>query len=211
MMYKLELDENNYCTGNYCTIGSFKKFIEVENLPVNDYNKLQCYKLSDTSSQTDENIIESQIEFDTEKYENMLIEQANAEIELAKNNKLKEISDACTNTIYAGIDIEDLGHFSLTEHDQINISNLYNSAVLGIETLPYHADGELCKMYTKEEIILIGETAKEHVTYNTTLCNHINIWIRRSTTIDEIENITYDYTLLPEDLLSSFLSIVEVK
>ncbi|MDE6588791.1 MAG: hypothetical protein K2K53_00300, partial [Oscillospiraceae bacterium] len=64
--------------------------------------------------------------------------------------KRQEIGLACSAAIYTGIDVGG-SHYSLTEHDQTEIMAQYATVKEGAQAVPYHADGELCRMYPAEE------------------------------------------------------------
>lgn len=123
----------------------------------------------------------------------------------------EKINETCQNVIDAGIDVETTKgteHFSLELTDQINIGNTYNNLVAGIITsASYHADGKLCRTFTKEEFLKVAIAALEFKTYNTTLCNHIHTWIDRCESKTEVEAIEYT-SELPEDLADSLAAIV---
>jgi hypothetical protein len=129
----------------------------------------------------------------------------------ARTDKLSEISDTCEKTIYAGVDVTlptgTTAHFSLTEKDQINITAAQTAIKAGATQFPYHADGDLCRMYSGEEIAAIETAATKFVLYHTTYCNHLNRWIDRSTSEDEIRAIYYGIPL-PDDLKTSMDAIV---
>nr|DAL85273.1 MAG TPA: protein of unknown function (DUF4376) [Caudoviricetes sp.] len=128
----------------------------------------------------------------------------------AKARKLAEVSAVCTNTIYGGVDITiggNIEHFSLTEKDQINISQAMAVIKSGAAEFPYHSDGNICRMFTAEEIIELGNAATAFVLYHTTMCNHLNMWIRRCESDTEVSAIYYG-TQLPEDLAESFNGII---
>jgi len=130
----------------------------------------------------------------------------------AKQAKLREIATACQTTIYAGVDVVDTKgteHFSLTSDDQANLSALALSIGTGLTSVPYHANGKLCREFTASEFNSVYTAAKNFVTYNTTLCNHLNVWIRRCTTISDVQAITYASTL-PNDLLTNFNTIMGI-
>lgn len=111
--------------------------------------------------------------------------------------KIAELSAACQATIFAGIEL-DGKHYSLTTNDQINIQNLALQIQAGAEAVLYHADGELCGLYTAEAIMALMEAAVRHVTYHTTYCNHLLVWARRAE-LDELNGIYYG-AALPKDL-----------
>jgi len=128
------------------------------------------------------------------------------DIEELKKQKLNEISKACEDIITQGIDLDN-EHFSLTQNDQINIGTLYNAAQQGAENLLYHADGELCRYFTSSEIVALFGKVAQHKMYHTTYCNHINAWIRRAETAEEINAIQYGDEL-PADLQEHFNEIL---
>lgn len=125
-------------------------------------------------------------------------------IEKLRASRLAEVSAACEAAIYEGVDImtsKGTEHFALTINDQTNISNLSVAAQSGVAVL-YHADGELCRVFSPEEMLAVADAAVKYKTYQTTLCNHINAWIRRAETVEELSTIHYG-TPLPKDLAES--------
>lgn len=129
----------------------------------------------------------------------------------AKENKLKEVSNACYENIINGIDVllsdNSLEHFSLKETDQINLATAYNEINRGALNYPYHADGQLCKLYSAKDIVAINNASISHKIYHTTYCNHLFAWIKRATTEEELEMIIYG-TELPEDLATNMNEIL---
>lgn len=128
-------------------------------------------------------------------------------LEEVKAMKLSEIGRACEQTIYAGVDVELPGgteHFSLTEKDQINLFGKQAQMAAGAEKFEYHQDGFPCRYYTKEEMQKIVETALSYVTYQTTYCNALNIWIAFAETVEEVNEITYGCKI-PEEYQSEVL------
>lgn len=128
------------------------------------------------------------------------------DIAQVREAKKEEIGLACSAAIYAGIDVAGK-HYSLTEHDQTEIMAQYTFVKEGAEAVPYHADGELCRMFTAAEFTAISEAATAHIFYHRTYCNHVNAWIARAG-LDEVEAITYGAEL-PEDLAASMAAIIE--
>lgn len=131
-------------------------------------------------------------------------------LERAQQSKFAEVSRVCQSTIYSGTDIttsKGTQHYSLTLEDQTNISYAKNAIQNGATEFPYHADGELCTMYSATDINTIADKATEFKLYHTTYCNHLNIWIKRCTTRDEVAAIYYGIQL-PTDLQANFIAIV---
>lgn len=128
-------------------------------------------------------------------------------IQPIKESKLKEISIACENTIYNGIDVElstGTEHFSLTEKDQINLFGKKMQLLAGVEKMEYHEDGQPCRYFTPEDMQKIVDNAMFFVSYNTTYCNALNMWIKSCTKPSEIENI-YWGAEIPEEHMNEVL------
>lgn len=123
--------------------------------------------------------------------------------------KTAAMSAACNAAITAGMDVETTQgteHFSLQETDQINLTAAVTAVQQGAAGYPYHADGELCRMFTAAEIGAVGQASIAHKLYHTTYCNHLFAWIRRATA-DELAGITYGAEL-PEDLAASMQALL---
>ena len=76
----------------------------------------------------------------------------------------------------------------------------------GAAAVPYHADGELCRMYPAEEFTALAQAATAHVFYHRTYCNHLNAWIARAD-LEELPAIIYGAEL-PKDLAASMAAII---
>lgn len=118
----------------------------------------------------------------------------------------QEIGLDCTAAIYAGIDVGG-SHYSLTEHDQTEIMAQYTTMKEGAKAVPYHADGELCRMYPAEEFAALAQAATAHVFRHRTYCNHVNAWIKRAG-LEELQGITYGAEL-PADLAENMAAIIQ--
>lgn len=132
-------------------------------------------------------------------------------LEELRVDKEAEISDACNAAIVAGMDVETAQgteHFSLQETDQINLTTAYNAIISGAANYPYHADGQLCRMFTAEEITAISTASISHKLYHTTLCNHLLTWVRRAETAEEVGSITYSADNLPDDLAANMAQVL---
>ena len=123
--------------------------------------------------------------------------------------KTAAMSAACNAAITAGMGVttrEGTEHFSLQETDQINLTAAVTAVQQGAAGYPYHADGELCRMFTAAEIGAVGEASIAHKLYHTTYCNHLFAWIRRATA-SELAGITYGAEL-PADLAASMQALL---
>jgi hypothetical protein len=117
-------------------------------------------------------------------------------VEYAKTLKTREMSYTCEQLIYTGIDVvlsdEESHHFSLTEHDQLDLMKLESLARSGeVEYLPYHEDGELCKYYSAADIITIANTATAYITYHTTYFNSLRAYINSLRSLNTISQVVY--------------------
>jgi hypothetical protein len=77
----------------------------------------------------------------------------------------------------------------------------------GAPFVPYHADGELCRMFTAEEFMAVANTAIQHIFYHRTYCNHLNAWIRRGS-LAEVRDMFYGVDL-PADLAENMTQLLK--
>lgn len=134
-------------------------------------------------------------------------EKNNLNIESLKLQKRQELSNTCNQTIINGIDVElSIGtkHFSLTTEDQINLFGKQSQLLANAEQLEYHADGEECIYFSKEDMSKIIESAMAFVTYNTTYCNSLYLWLNSVKTKTELDAITYGADI-PEEYQNEVL------
>ena len=94
-----------------------------------------------------------------------------------KAEKIAEIKKDCEEYIYAGTDVTygdgSVEHFTYNLADQSNISEMFTAIMAGATEYPYHADGEICKIYTKEQIVAIYGTLSLFKTEATTYHNSL--------------------------------------
>lgn len=128
-----------------------------------------------------------------------------AELQAAKK---QEISQACEQIIYAGISVTladgTVEHFALTEHDQLNLFGKQAQLAAGAEQLEYHSDGKPCRYYSATDMQTIIAAAMQHVSYHTTYCNALNMWVAGCETADELQQIYYGVDV-PEQYQSEVL------
>ena len=132
-------------------------------------------------------------------------------LEETRSDKLAELSASCNTAITAGMDVETTQgteHFSLQETDQINLTTALSAVQSGAAGYPYHADGQLCRLFTAAEIQAIAAASVKHKLYHTTLCNHLLTWARRAETKEELTGITYSADGLPDDLASNMAAVL---
>ena len=122
--------------------------------------------------------------------------------------KKQEISQACEQIIYAGISVTladgTVEHFALTEHDQINLFGKQAQLKAGADRLEYHSDGQFCKYYNAVDMQTIITAATQHVSYHTTYCNSLNMWVASAESAEELQQIYYGADV-PEQYQSEVL------
>ena len=125
-----------------------------------------------------------------------------------KTAKKQEISQACEQIIYAGISVTladgTVEHFALTEHDQLILFGKQAQLATGAEQLEYHSDGKPCRYYSATDMQTIIAAAMQHVSYHTTYCNALNMWVAGCETADELQQIYYGVDV-PEQYQSEVL------
>lgn len=116
-------------------------------------------------------------------------------VEYAKQLKIKEMSNACQSIIYSGIDVTladgESHHFSLTDQDQKDLSEIKALAKDGVELLPYHEDGQLCKFYSATDILAITTMATNYIIYHTTYFNSLQAYIKSLRSLNTISRVEY--------------------
>lgn len=123
-------------------------------------------------------------------------------------SKRQEVSAACEQIIFAGINVTladgSVGHYSLTEHDQLNLFGKQAQLASGADQLEYHADGQACRYYTAADMQTIVQKAMWYVSYHTTYCNALNMWIAGVETAEELQTVFYGADV-PEEYQSDVL------
>ena len=115
-----------------------------------------------------------------------------------KQIKISMMSSICQTVIENGIDVNG-EHYSLSAYDQLNIMKLESQARMNPnQFLPYHADGELCKLYSAEAIIALAEYATAWKLYWSTYFNHLKMEITNMTDVDQIISVTFGQALTDE-------------
>ena len=129
------------------------------------------------------------------------------QLETVRKAKRDELSSACQETIFAGIDVElsvGVQHFSLTEIDQINLFGKMAQLQAGAERLEYHSDGAPCRFYSAADMGKICEEATRCVSLLTTGCNSLFVWLADCKTQTEINEIKW-HSEIPEKYKSEVL------
>ena len=110
------------------------------------------------------------------------------------SQKKNELSAECEKAIIAGVDVGD-AHYSLTIEDQANILAWMAVAQTG-KAVPYHCDGQPCRVYTADEFMEVANAAVAYKTHHTTYCNLLMRQVEAMTNADEVEAVQYGITQL---------------
>lgn len=128
--------------------------------------------------------------------------------EFIKSSKIKEMSNVCNQIITNGFDTilsdGEQHHFSLTIQDQLNLITLSSLVSAGEQEIPYHADDELCKFYSAQDIMTIVAKATEFKTYHVTYFNSLKAYIESIDNIEDTARVTYGVEI-PEEYQSEIL------
>lgn len=126
-------------------------------------------------------------------------EQAAAQLLSAKEAKIAEISRQCAKATTDGVTVNG-AHYSYQLTDQNNLSNAMNLAIQTGLGVPYHADTENCRLYTKEELTTIYIAAELNVTGQVTYNNQMKQYIYTLATVEEVNSVQYGDELKGEYL-----------
>lgn len=126
----------------------------------------------------------------------------------AKSSKIAEIKQDCEDYIYAGTGVTYTDgateHFTYNLADQSNISEMFTAVMAGATEYPYHADGGICKIYTKEQIVAIYGTLSLFKTEATTYHNSLKAQINAMTDAEAISAIKFKETELTGEYLTNY-------
>lgn len=120
-------------------------------------------------------------------------------LEFIRDMKITKLSKQCNMIIEDGFDVMlsdgKTYHFSMDTESQLNLITLSNMVDKGETSIPYHADGELCRFYSAEDIIAIIQAGTAHKTYHTTYFNSLRNYINSLEDVNKINSCYYGMTL----------------
>ena len=129
-----------------------------------------------------------------------------------KSTKIAEIKQSCESYIYTGTEVSlpnnTVEHFSYTLADQSNISEMFTAVMAGATEYPYHADGEICKIYSKEQIVTIYGTLSLFKTEATTYHNSLKAQVNAMTDVDAIIAVKFKETELTGEYLENYAAMM---
>lgn len=123
-----------------------------------------------------------------------------------KERKILEMMACCQSIITNGIDYNN-EHYRLNTTDQINLTSLGALAQQG-KSVPYHADGKVCRIYTSDEMLGLIQAATQFIIYNTTYFNLLKHTINSMTDVETVKSVAYGMELSEEykEVLNSIIS-----
>ena len=127
-----------------------------------------------------------------------------SDIGQVRTAKKQEMGVLCTAAIYEGIEVGGK-RYSLTAYDQTELMAQLSLVKEGAAAVPYHADGELCRMFEAAEFMEVANAAIQHIFYHRSYCNHLNAWIRDAN-METLDKITYGAEL-PKKLAQSMADL----
>ena len=122
------------------------------------------------------------------------------------SQKKAELSAECEKFIVTGVDIGD-AHYSLTIEDQANILAWMAVAQTG-KSVPYHCDGQPCRIYTAEEFMEVANAAVAYKTHHTTYCNLLMRQVETMTDVDDVKAVQYGITQLEGEYAEQYQIIM---
>ena len=129
-----------------------------------------------------------------------------------KAEKIAEIKKDCEDYIYAGTSVTysdgTTEHFTYNLADQSNISEMFTAVMAGATEYPYHADGEICKIYSKEQIVTIYGTLSLFKTEATTYHNSLKAQVNAMTDADVIAAVKFKETELTGEYLENYAAMM---
>ena len=126
----------------------------------------------------------------------------------AKEEKIKEIKKSCEDKILNGTEVQYADgtkeHFTYSLADQSNISEMFTAAMAGASEFPYHSDGNVCKVYTKEQIVQIYGTLSLFKTEATTYHNSLKAQVNAMEAVEEVDAVEFGKTKLTGEYLNNY-------
>lgn len=115
------------------------------------------------------------------------------------NEKLSSLSNSCNEQITNGAEItlsdKSVKTFSYSIEDQANVSEMFNAIIMGATSYPYHANGEGCKMYSAEDVVIIYSTLTTLKTSQVTYYNQLREYTKTLEFVPDIQAVIYGQEL----------------
>lgn len=130
-----------------------------------------------------------------------------AKLQKVKEDKISVLSSICRENIERGVEYNG-EWFSYKIEDQGNLEKSCNYAITTGMDAPYHANGNTCKLYSKEDLFSIYQMQVSNLTHNETYFNQLKMYILALTDVNDIEAIYYGVELTGE-YLDNYNTIME--
>lgn len=118
---------------------------------------------------------------------------------------LKQIGGQCRQEIYAGTQVQlpstgAIERYTYDDDDQRNLTNAMAILIIAPELplIPYHPSGGFCRMIPSLDLLTIYGTLQVRLTYLTTRCNFMNMWIKSIQSKEALMDISWE-TELPQE------------
>jgi hypothetical protein len=126
---------------------------------------------------------------------NQVVSGDSSALDYAKHVIIQKLSNVCKSKITAGFSIvlSDCKsyNFKLTAEDQLNLLALENQLNAGATTFLYHATGQPCRFFSREDMTKIISIFKRHTLYHTTYFNVAKQYINSLVDIEKVNLFTY--------------------
>ena len=141
-MIRIELDKNNYLTGNWAIFGGNPEWTEVEELPTDDVSKLPAYKYENGSYM-----------FDEERYRSSIKEKEDKALSIAKDSLIlqskQNLADYLATHTVTSTCHGDAAEYSITSEKQSYLASMIMTTQMaqaaGIDYQPsWNAAGQVC-------------------------------------------------------------------
>lgn len=135
-------------------------------------------------------------------------------LEDMKTYLINQMSNECNKAILNGVDLQINGkvnHFSMEIEDQLKIQALALKVANGETELPYHADGELCRFFTAEEILMLNQAMENLVTYETTYFNSLKTYINSIENTDDLNTVNYGMEIPEEYQSEVYKALIDIQ
>ena len=146
--------------------------VSIEKITVNEFERLQGLLDSGKEVCADESVLDK-----------------------ARQSKIKQLSSQCKANISAGFSItlsdSKSYNFKLTAEDQLNLMSIEGQLNAGAETIIYHATDQLCRIFSRNDMLKIIKAFRRHVTYHTTYFNAAKQYINSLTDVEKIKKFSY--------------------
>lgn len=133
--------------------------------------------------------------------------------------KIEQLNIVSEDTINKGTTVKfsdgTSADFEFSLYDQKNISNALTCCNISEQyvkgqdiKIPLYKKGNICGLYTPQQIFTIYITMEGFLTYNLTLQHQLSLQTRQCKTKEEVEEINYSPKCLKGEFLKTFQSII---